>query len=340
MTERRSRTPLPSLESSAFQHAFDLLPSTDARGIEESKEVVCRICLETETGDNRLIHPCKCIGTVKHVHEECLKAWLSSRDEDVALSQCEVCRTPFSMHIRLLRKCSSKGFLNEGFTHCLLAPLLAGVMGMLTLIIYLLADKYLTSDSSAAQRGYASALIGICALASLVLAYLLVKSLREAFCSRYIQSWSIENYEGTEQDSVPNSKTESVLEPSRVEMRPEDSEIPQPPILVIPKRIKVKGARVRTPDIHTGSLTPVIQRGRVVAVTPRMFAHPASLTHSRASWNATPLSPQSALILPIGTAKVQPMTMTPIQPSDVTLSNVALRLASLQNHTETDELAS
>jgi len=341
MTERRSRTPAPSLESSAFHLPFDLLPITDARAVDESTDSTCRICLESETSDNLLLHPCKCAGTVRHVHEDCLKAWLSSREQDLALAQCELCKTPFVMNVKLRRRCAPKGFLNEGFTHCLLAPLLAGVLGMVGLIIYLLADKYLVNASSSSQRGYSSALIGVCLLASLVLIYLLFKALREAFCSRYIQEWTIQNHDLPEQDSVPNSKTDSVLEPSQVEMRPEGSEPMQPPILVIPKRVKFGGMRVRTPEIHTGSLTPVIRRGRIVAVTPRLFAYPASLSQSRASFSPSPLSHQhSGFLWPAApTAKVQPMPVVRSLTPEATLTNVALRLFSLQSHTETEELA-
>lgn len=36
-------------------------------------EKICRICLEFETTDDKLIWPCRCAGSVKFVHEECLK---------------------------------------------------------------------------------------------------------------------------------------------------------------------------------------------------------------------------------------------------------------------------
>ena len=58
--------------------------------------------------------------------------------------------------------------------------------------------------------------------------------------------------------------------------------------MVLPKRIKIQGHKVKTPQVHSSTLTPVNQRGRLVAVTPRMFAYPASLNQSRASLNVTP----------------------------------------------------
>ena len=43
-------------------------------------EVECRMCKDIEpTRDNPLVSPCKCSGSVKCVHIECIKVWYSSR---------------------------------------------------------------------------------------------------------------------------------------------------------------------------------------------------------------------------------------------------------------------
>lgn len=49
--------------------------------IEEcSEKSACRICLsEAETGIDPLICPCKCAGTMKFIHLNCLKEWLKSK---------------------------------------------------------------------------------------------------------------------------------------------------------------------------------------------------------------------------------------------------------------------
>ena len=39
----------------------------------KTDEFICRICFETETDNNLLIKPCKCTGSMQHVHENCLK---------------------------------------------------------------------------------------------------------------------------------------------------------------------------------------------------------------------------------------------------------------------------
>jgi len=68
----------------------------------DGQEFTCKICLETEYNlTNPLIAPCSCSGSVKHVHLECLKQWITSKcysKVDVACSmymwkdlECELC---------------------------------------------------------------------------------------------------------------------------------------------------------------------------------------------------------------------------------------------------------
>lgn len=53
----------------------------NAGGSQQSKgESVCRICLsEDSEQDNPMISPCKCSGTMKFIHLECLKEWLNCK---------------------------------------------------------------------------------------------------------------------------------------------------------------------------------------------------------------------------------------------------------------------
>lgn len=88
-----------------------LNPSETAPKIEGPKEEsdyipTCRICLceISFDEDSPLISPCKCNGSVKYLHLECLKKWVLSlvkkkqTAEVLSLSwksiQCEICKTP------------------------------------------------------------------------------------------------------------------------------------------------------------------------------------------------------------------------------------------------------
>ncbi len=75
---------------------------------------MCRICLDPGEYTNPLITPCKCSGSVKYIHLNCLKTWLAKRLNVVktqccvtinwvALS-CEMCKAPFRYRIYMDNK--------------------------------------------------------------------------------------------------------------------------------------------------------------------------------------------------------------------------------------------
>lgn len=63
---------------------------------------VCRICHCEGDEENPLITPCRCIGTLKFVHQACLHHWIKSSDTRC----CELCKYDFVMETKLkpLRK--------------------------------------------------------------------------------------------------------------------------------------------------------------------------------------------------------------------------------------------
>lgn len=70
----------------------------------ESNKTMCRICFSDECEkDNPLISPCKCSGSMSHVHIKCLRQWLS-RNENKKIGvhvttyvwkafHCELCKS-------------------------------------------------------------------------------------------------------------------------------------------------------------------------------------------------------------------------------------------------------
>lgn len=67
---------------------------------------VCRICLgEENTKADPLLSPCKCAGTMRMIHLECLREWLNSKrtqkDGDQVVTycwkaiECELCQVRF-----------------------------------------------------------------------------------------------------------------------------------------------------------------------------------------------------------------------------------------------------
>lgn len=51
----------------------------------------CRICRGEGSAEEPLFYPCKCSGSIKFVHQDCLMEWLSHSQK----KHCELCKTPF-----------------------------------------------------------------------------------------------------------------------------------------------------------------------------------------------------------------------------------------------------
>ncbi|KAL8691395.1 MAG: hypothetical protein Q9218_003371 [Villophora microphyllina] len=51
----------------------------------------CRICRSEGSAEEPLFYPCKCSGSIKFVHQNCLMEWLSHSQK----KHCELCKTPF-----------------------------------------------------------------------------------------------------------------------------------------------------------------------------------------------------------------------------------------------------
>ena len=75
-----------------MSHSSNSSASVDDVNDEHGEELVCRICRCPGTPDDPLFHPCRCRGSVRFVHEDCVVAWLRRR----ARADCELCHTPFT----------------------------------------------------------------------------------------------------------------------------------------------------------------------------------------------------------------------------------------------------
>lgn len=61
--------------------------------MQEAEELdTCRICSTPGEPDQPLFHPCKCSGTIRYIHQDCLTTWLSHSKKKT----CDVCKHPYS----------------------------------------------------------------------------------------------------------------------------------------------------------------------------------------------------------------------------------------------------
>lgn len=138
--------------------------------------------------------PCRCSGSLQYIHEDCLKTWLRCKGRGLESSQCEICKEPFLMALKVTRKCAPTESFKVGLGQWLLLPLLLTVLGMLILIVYLLLSKVLAEPQTSKETGYTVALLLTCSVSATIILGLIVHSVKEACVSADIKSWTIHNF--------------------------------------------------------------------------------------------------------------------------------------------------
>eukprot|EP00981_Chlorochromonas_danica_P013569 scaffold6519_cov156-Ochromonas_danica.AAC.4 len=64
-------------------------------GEETASKAVCRICHEEGEAGRELFYPCKCDGTIKFVHQDCLIEWIKHSPQRAKPPRCELCGEAF-----------------------------------------------------------------------------------------------------------------------------------------------------------------------------------------------------------------------------------------------------
>lgn len=86
-------TPEETLPDQALANGGDLTGQKVGAvlGEMETETDTCRICRGEGSLEQPLFYPCKCSGSIRYVHQECLMEWLSHSQK----KHCELCKTPF-----------------------------------------------------------------------------------------------------------------------------------------------------------------------------------------------------------------------------------------------------
>ena len=131
------------MEADTFRLKTSQNSEVSIENLEEPPEKICRICFESEIPDNLLISPCRCKGSMKYVHQECLKVWLLSQFIDLNESTCDICKNKLYMNIKLQTIISCENLRNE-CSKLAFIPIVIGIFFtiLVVVLIYLVnAEK-------------------------------------------------------------------------------------------------------------------------------------------------------------------------------------------------------
>ncbi|KAH9935970.1 uncharacterized protein BXZ73DRAFT_76777 [Epithele typhae] len=97
----RSASSRPMLDITQTVYVAPVANLESLQNMEERQFVLCGIsedfdCIGGESApaepDQPLFHPCKCSGTIRYIHQDCLKEWLTHSRKKT----CDVCKYPYS----------------------------------------------------------------------------------------------------------------------------------------------------------------------------------------------------------------------------------------------------
>ena len=214
------------------------------------EEMLCRICFDIESEKNLLINPCKCSGSMKWVHEECLKIWILASASDIKGAACDICKEPLKMEVTLERECSCKNMKEECLKLMLLPLIICLICTIFAVIILFLVKGLKSGDINTEELVYYSLVIFACSLILCSLIVICVKTTKAAFTELKMKEWHIksipaalhldETFEASHQTEVSHLETN---EKSGETLRITNT-------IVIPETARYRGNNIVTPIIN------------------------------------------------------------------------------------------
>lgn len=217
-------------------------------------EILCRVCFEAESDSHKLISPCKCSGSMKYIHEECLKIWLLSQDKDLNISECDVCKAKFIMKIITVTQCTCKNYWKECLGMFIFPILLILMSSILMVMLLFLIQGIKSKKSSADEQTYLILLVIACTIIIVILLIIFIKKIKRDCYSSKIVSWRIESV--SNEDLLEETFEQNA---NNITQQPEDVQV-----MVIPKFSRFNGRNIIRPDIQSPRLVPILRSGEVI----------------------------------------------------------------------------
>ena len=140
------------------------------------------------------------MGSMKWIHDECLKTWIISKGQDLQKAGCELCMTPFSMKFTYKMKFYPRLAIEEGvmslFSCVCLTFMIAGLVTVIVLITSSWnfsseTEKMAENPSKRNNLSFKLAIVVACSIISGILLVLVIVAIREAFFILEVNHWKI-----------------------------------------------------------------------------------------------------------------------------------------------------
>ena len=163
----------------------------------------CRICFESNS--EPLIVPCRCDGSLKYIHESCLKCWIKAKHSAVDSSYCELCQSQFVMSIKYSTKVKCSANSGELRPHSQLAFVLTIALLIVFAVSGYVTEQLLFQSPSQSVR-ICLALLLVILLVALISVLSILAGLCKKLCFHYeLTQWTIQNRAASEEQEGPRN---------------------------------------------------------------------------------------------------------------------------------------
>ena len=151
---------------------------------------ICRICMEA-VPDLDCIVPCNCQGSLKYVHEPCLKIWLIRQHPQLEGARCELCTEDFTIVRSSSNYCTLQRAFRERMPQCVLLLILIISQSCLAVLTVLIIDDLLKNSGTVQDRRNDVTLVIVAVLATIILSALIIHTAKESCTNPFPHHWTI-----------------------------------------------------------------------------------------------------------------------------------------------------
>jgi len=146
----------------------------------------CRICFDI--GLKPLIQACLCIGSVKFVHEMCLKQWIVVKNTEINGAQCEICLYRYSINIEKRSRCNFKAAVTKNPW-----SLFVIIMNFIVLLTTALTLGLFVKERMDLKRRktISIAVLSVCSAVICICSYFIGKNTYKLLAHEAISEWSV-----------------------------------------------------------------------------------------------------------------------------------------------------
>ena len=166
------------------------------RQVTKPLNIQCRICFEGDSSENPLISPCECNGSVRYIHEKCLKEWILSQTPNPSTFNCDLCKYPVKMEIKVNKTISCTQLETIKCKILTLLTIILAFSSIITLVLMYILDIDASMKTSITAKMYLAAIALACFSADMAFIVILYRSIKSECLDSVVQSWKIFPKEG------------------------------------------------------------------------------------------------------------------------------------------------